>query len=162
MRPRYTRHTPAKLPKGNKSSLNQPQNWTHPPRTPRQVACSFVLNAVTGQFDDYGNKQQQFEAAEDKEAVGFGGADCLVVDLLQGLARVLLTPHFPPIHDVDVVVLEKKLLKCFDVVAIAAPRIAGQEEFCALLRSKKAAFWSETIQFEFVLCGPVHDWLEGL
>jgi len=122
---RNTRHAPAKLP-----------------RTPRQVACSFVLNAVAGQFHDDGNKQQQLEAAEDKEAVVLGGADCLVVDLLQCLARVLLTPHFLRIHD-DVVVLEKEFLKGFDVVAIAAPGIAGQEEFCPLLR-------------------PGHDWLEGL
>ena len=121
--------------------MNQPPN--HPPGTPRQVACSFVLNAVAGQFHDDGNKQQQLEAAKDEEAVVLGGADRLVVDLLQCLARVLLTPHFLRIHD-DVVVLEKKVLKGFDVVAIAAPGIASQEEFCTLVRPEKAAFLSET------------------
>ena len=121
--------------------MNQPPN--HPPGTPWQVACSFVLNAVAGQFHDDDNKQQEFEAAEDKETVGGGGADGLVVDLLQRLSRVLHTTHFLPIHD-DVVVLEEKVLKGFDVVAIAAPGIASQEEFCTLVRPEKAAFLSET------------------
>jgi len=122
--PRYTWHAPAKLPS-----------------TPGQVACSFVLNTVAGQLDDDGNKQQELEAAEDKKAIGGGRADGFVVDLLQRLSGIFLATHFVPVHD-DVIVFEKKLLEGFDVVAIAAPRIASQEEFRTLLRPEKAAFLS--------------------
>ena len=55
---RYTWHTPAKLSEEIRASAwIKPQ--PHPPGTPGKVACSFVLNAVTGQLHHNGNEQQE-------------------------------------------------------------------------------------------------------
>ena len=113
--------------------LNKQQ---HPPGAPGKIARPLVLNAVAGQLDNNCHEKQELEAAEDEEPVAGVRADRLVVDLLQGLARVLLTFHLLRVRD-DVVVLEEEVLERFDVVAVATPGIVRQEELGALLRPGK-------------------------
>ena len=113
--------------------LNKEQ---HPPGAPGKIACPLVLNAVAGQLDNNCHEKQELEAAEHEEPVAGVRADRLVVELLQRLARVLLTLHLLRVRD-DVVVLEEEVLERFDVVAVATPGIARQEELGALLRPGK-------------------------
>ena len=113
--------------------LNKQQ---HPPGAPGKIARPLVLNAVAGQLDNNCHEKQELEAAEDEEPVAGVRADRLVVELLQRLARVLLTLHLLRVRD-DVVVLEEEVLERFDVVAVATPGIARQEELGALLRPGK-------------------------
>jgi len=111
-------------------------SWHAPakfPGAPGKIARPLVLNAVAGQLDNNCHEKQELEAAEDEEPVAGVRADRLVVDLLQGLARVLLTFHVLRVRD-DVVVLEEEVLERFDVVAVATPGIVRQEELGALLR----------------------------
>ena len=109
--------------------LNKEQ---HPPGAPGKIACPLVLNAVAGQLDNNCHEKQELEAAEHEEPVAGVRADRLVVELLQRLARVLLTLHLLRVRD-DVVVLEEEVLERFDVVAVATPGIVRQEELGALL-----------------------------
>ena len=113
--------------------LNKEQ---HPPGAPGKIARPLVLNAVAGQLDNNCHEKQELEAAEHEEPVAGVRADRLVVELLQRLARVLLTLHLLRVRD-DVVVLEEEVLERFDVVAVATPGIARQEELGALLRPGK-------------------------
>lgn len=111
-------------------------SWHAPakfPGAPGKIARPLVLNAVAGQLDNNCHEKQELEAAEDEEPVAGVRADRLVVDLLQGLARMLLTLHVFCVRD-DIVVLEEEVLERFDVVAVATPGIVRQEELGALLR----------------------------